>query len=132
MSDPTSKTTKIEPDDLRNWADEYDNFDRRAGTLQATHVGGGAVMLREAADEIERLRSLDPCLSKREPEEPMFVLLGRDSAAPYAIVQWCLTRANEIRSGRRPDTTEEWSHIKDVRAKTAAFADWRSKNRPSV
>lgn len=48
----------IDPDDLRNWADEYDDFDRRAGTLQARHVGGGAAMLREAAAELDLLRTV--------------------------------------------------------------------------
>lgn len=43
--------------DLREWADSYDEFDRRAGTLKSLDQhSGGAVMLRQAADEIERLR----------------------------------------------------------------------------
>lgn len=45
----------IEPAELREWANEYDDFDRRAGVLQATWTGGGAAMLRAAAAEIERL-----------------------------------------------------------------------------
>lgn len=32
--------------------------------------------------------SIDPCLEKREEGEPMFILLGRDSAAPEAIEAW--------------------------------------------
>lgn len=52
-----SKTTDDLPGDLRDWADDYDDFDRRAETLKAGQVGGGAVMLRKAADEIERLRA---------------------------------------------------------------------------
>jgi hypothetical protein len=55
MSDP--KTTDDLPGDLRDWADDYDDFDRRAETLRVGQVGGGAVMLREAAAEIERLRA---------------------------------------------------------------------------
>ena len=47
----------ITPGDLRARADEYDDFDRRAGTLKVGQVGGGAAILREAAAEIERLRA---------------------------------------------------------------------------
>jgi hypothetical protein len=73
--------------------------------------------------------TLDPCLAKQEPGEPMFILLGRDSAAPEAIEQWCAARSREITSGRRPDTEEEWDHIRQVLRKAEHFREWRAANR---
>ncbi len=73
--------------------------------------------------------SIDPCLEKREPDEPMFILLGRDSAAPSTIETWCSLRANEIMTGARPDTDEEWDHVRQVRVKAKAFREWRDANR---
>jgi hypothetical protein len=75
------------------------------------------------ADEI------DPCLVKREPGEPMFILLARDSAAPDTIEDWCMRRYAEIRSGARPDTPQERAHIDEVLAKVAVFRAWRKANR---
>jgi hypothetical protein len=73
--------------------------------------------------------SLDPCLEKRELDEPMFILLARDSAAPLAIETWCNCREAEIARGLRPDTTEEWTHIKQVRGKVGIFMRWRKEHR---
>ena len=74
-------TPSITPNDLRAWADEYDDFDRRAGTLQAGRVGGGAFMLRQAAHEIERLDWL-PISDAPEDEEVLM------AAKPPGHVRW--------------------------------------------
>lgn len=73
--------------------------------------------------------NIDPCLEKRLPDEPMFVLLGRDSAAPAAIEAWCVARESEILSGKRALNSEELAHIRQVRQKVSEFNVWRSKNR---
>ena len=39
----------------------------------------------------ERVR-LASCLNKANPDEMIFVLLGRDAAAPYAIREWIKQR----------------------------------------
>jgi hypothetical protein len=84
--------------------------------------------------EAEGLRSkvsvpADPCLAKREPDEPMFILLGRDTVAPAILMEWCHQREMEMLRGTREDTEEERSHIADVRAKVAEFRTWRAEHR---
>lgn len=73
--------------------------------------------------------SIDPCLAKREPDEPMFILLARDSCAVPTMDFWCNQREREIWDGLRPDTPEEREHIKQVRQKADAFRQWRYQNR---
>ena len=73
--------------------------------------------------------SIDPCLEKRELDEPMFILLARDSVAPSTIDWWCRQREREIADGLRPDTKDERDHIAQVRAKADAFRAWRFQNR---
>lgn len=73
--------------------------------------------------------NIDPCLEKREHDEPMFILLARDSAAPNTILIWCKLREDEIRNGTRLDTQEEHEHITEVRQKANLFREWRKANR---
>lgn len=73
--------------------------------------------------------ALDPCLAKREADEPMFILLARDTAAPGAIEKWCEERELGITTGRRPDTPHERQHIDEVRAKVRMFNAWRKEHR---
>jgi hypothetical protein len=71
----------------------------------------------------------DPCIDKRDDGEPMFVLLGRDSAAPTTIDHWCYYRDLEIRLCGRSDNKQERLHITDVRKIADAFHRWRNANR---
>lgn len=73
--------------------------------------------------------SLDPCLKKCEPGEPMFILLARDSAVPDTIEWWCQKRLHEIHVGSRPDTPEEREHIAQFMRKADIFREWRKINR---
>lgn len=86
-------------------------------------------MTKNEATERMVPASLDPCLEKREPDEPMFILLARDSAAPETIEEWCRRREYEITTGLRPDTEDERDHIHQVRHKVGAFRAWRSAHR---
>lgn len=47
-------------------------------------------------DDVEKNRearqAMNPCLQKAEPNEPIFVLLGRDPATPAAISAWARER----------------------------------------
>jgi hypothetical protein len=71
----------------------------------------------------------DPCIEKREESEPMFVLLARDTAAPYVVEYWANFRQHQINIGERPDTPEERQHIAEVREKVKEFRAWRAVNR---
>jgi len=55
------------------------------------------------------------CFSKAEPDEPMFVLLGRDPAAPIVINLWADIRA---RMG------EDQEQIEEAHACADACIDW--------
>lgn len=86
--------------------------------------------------DVDRLREIaglidDPCIDKREPGEPMFVLLARDSAAPLTMEFWSRERHSEIFiEGKRPNTDQERAHIVNVRDLVDEFRAWRKANRP--
>jgi hypothetical protein len=42
------------------------------------------------------------CYTKAKPDEPMFVLLGRDQSAALLVRLWALTRHGRIEGGFRP------------------------------
>lgn len=42
------------------------------------------------------------CYANAEPDEPMFVLLGRDPHAHIAVRKWADDRENMIRDGLKP------------------------------
>lgn len=47
--------------------------------------------------KIDEFKDKESCLCKAKMNEMIFVLLGRDSAAPHAIREWC---AERIRQGK--------------------------------
>ncbi len=53
------------------------------------------------------------CLSKAEPDEPMFVLLGRDPCAPLLVTLWADIRA---RMGEEQEKVEEANACADAMA----------------
>lgn len=44
------------------------------------------------------------CYAKAEPDEPMFILLGRDPNAPAAVRKWADSRNRMINAGEKPDS----------------------------
>lgn len=42
--------------------------------------------------------------ARAEPDEPYFVLLGRDPHAPEAVEKWAADRYAMIKAGRKPET----------------------------
>jgi hypothetical protein len=60
------------------------------------------------------------CLSKAEPDEPMFVLLARDKDAPAVVELWALLRE---RAG------EDKEKIHEALGCSLAMRVWRQKNR---
>jgi hypothetical protein len=61
------------------------------------------------------------CYANAEPDEPMFVLLGRDESAPELVEQWAMLR--EI--GGRTDP----SKIAEARTCAAQMRAWRAAHR---
>jgi hypothetical protein len=42
------------------------------------------------------------CYANADPDEPMFILLGRDPHAPNAVRQWAYDRGQAISRGAKP------------------------------
>jgi hypothetical protein len=61
------------------------------------------------------------CYWNADPDEPMFILLGRDRDAPSLVEAWADTRE---RSGEDP------AKVAKARACAQAMREWRAKNRP--
>lgn len=65
------------------------------------------------------------CYAKAEDDEPMFVLLARDPAAPHAVRQWAY--------GERDFGDKSEDHVRKVREAfecATAMELWRIKNAP--
>lgn len=45
--------------------------------------------------KIDEVLKTNSCLNKAKNNEMIFVLLGRDSAAPHAIREWCKERIRQ-------------------------------------
>jgi hypothetical protein len=67
------------------------------------------------------------CYTNAEPDEPMFVLLGRDPAAPYAIREWIEMRKTLIEAGQKPET--DWPMLEEAMVCANEMEEWRRKNR---
>ena len=63
------------------------------------------------------------CFARAMDDEPMFVLLGRDLAAPDLIRFWAFTRENDIKSGKRPAT--DMAQIQEARDTADRMEQWR-------
>lgn len=44
------------------------------------------------------------CYAKLEPDEPYFLVMGRDPLAPAMVRFWAEGRAEQIRTGLKPET----------------------------
>ncbi len=85
----------------------------------------------------DELTKPDSCLSKARDNEMLFVLLGRDAAAPAVVRAWILER---IRLGKNqpgdPQLVEalEWARIVEgeqaFEAGGQEWADWNMANNP--
>lgn len=65
------------------------------------------------------------CLAKAQHDEPMFILLGRDRAAPDVIDAWCSLRLSHIKDGLLANTADELEHINQARQIAQAMRDWQ-------
>src|SRR4029077_324839 len=66
------------------------------------------------------------CLARALPDEPYFVLLGRDSVAPTLVYNWAMRRKSEIAQGKRP--SEDAEQVRDAIAISDAMTAWRREN----
>lgn len=66
------------------------------------------------------------CYRRALPDEPLFVLLGRDDSAPDKTREWAHTRERELSRGLRPASDHELV----IEARSCAFAmeRWRLNN----
>lgn len=69
--------------------------------------------------ETKRNQGPDSCYSKAHPDEPMFVLLGRDPYAPILVGLWA-----EMRRMRGCSTEEE---LADAEATAEALKAWATQ-----
>ena len=67
------------------------------------------------------------CISKAEDDEPMFVLLARDTSAPGMVEAWAMNRSTEIDRGMRPESDR--AMVKEAYACADSMRAWREKNR---
>jgi len=59
----------------------------------------------------DELRLPSSCLNRARADEPIFVLLGRDIAAPTAIRAWCHAR---IQLGKNAEDDEQIREARDL------------------
>lgn len=66
------------------------------------------------------------CYENALPDEPMFVLLGRDPNAPQLIEQWADRRWQDIQIGVRPQS--DLAAVEEAQQCAHAMRDWRRDN----
>jgi hypothetical protein len=69
------------------------------------------------------------CYANALPDEPMFILLARDQAAPGLVRKWARKRLVEIVAGIRPDS--DFAQIDEAYACAEAMEQWR-RNRTGM
>lgn len=78
---------------------------------------------------MKKLIELDPCIAKARPDEPGFIILGRDPVLVPVMEQWCVEREKMITNGTLDDTPQERGHIDKVRNELLpAMRDYRPKS----
>lgn len=66
------------------------------------------------------------CYAAALPDEPMFVILGRDPDAAEVINAWADRREADILSGERPASDRD--QVLEARALASQCAEWRRSN----
>ena len=67
------------------------------------------------------------CYKNAEPDEPMFVLLARDTHAPAAVRKWAEARERFIKLGLKP--LSDLQLVEGARECARAMEIWRSTSR---
>lgn len=66
------------------------------------------------------------CYANALPDEPMFVLLGRDPRAPNMVRHWADRRELDIEKGERPETDRPM--VSEARTCADLMEAWRAAN----
>lgn len=66
------------------------------------------------------------CYANALPDEPMFILLGRDPSAPDLVNDWADVREAEIAAGKRPNSDS--SMVEEARQCATNMRLWRRRN----
>ena len=66
------------------------------------------------------------CYANAEPDEPMFVLLGRDRTAPGLVRTWAASR--EVENHRRGGKQTDKAKIAEARACADAMEAWQREH----
>jgi hypothetical protein len=69
------------------------------------------------------------CYANAAPDEPMFILLARDIAAPATVEKWIEYREGLIAIGEKPEIDR--AMIAEARQCVDAMVEWRKVNRPA-
>jgi len=67
------------------------------------------------------------CYNKAEPDEPVFILLARDKAAPELVREWAMKRSFQINIGLKPASDREM--VREALQCADAMEAWRRVNR---
>lgn len=70
------------------------------------------------------------CYANAKPDEPMFILLARDPAAPRAVEKWADDRKRMIHHGTKPRS--DIKMIREAEDCAQAMRDWRAANWPAA
>lgn len=66
------------------------------------------------------------CYANALPDEPMFILLARDPAAPFLVRAWAERREAEVRAGIR--TAADMEMVGEAEECASQMAEWRKRN----
>lgn len=66
------------------------------------------------------------CYAAALPDEPMFILLARDTAFSAIVTEWARFRRHEIVTGERPAT--DMAMVEEATDCAAAGRRWRREN----
>lgn len=69
------------------------------------------------------------CYANAAPDEPMFILLARDAAAPDVVEAWARGREWQIDNGLKPESDRPM--VAEARLCASAMRVWRKANRPA-
>lgn len=69
------------------------------------------------------------CYANAESDEPMFILLARDVAAPETVEAWANARVCLIQAGDKPQS--DIAIVKEARECADKMRAWRAANRPA-
>lgn len=66
------------------------------------------------------------CYGNALPDEPMFILLGRDPSAPLLIERWAIERHAAILRGERP--ASDMAMVREAQDCARKMRQWRKDN----